>query len=47
MLETEDARDVAEQLFTLGDFANLLRAMKERGWTKGSVEYVIAQVFWE
>lgn len=47
MLTEEEARDVAEKLFTLGDFAVLMRAMESRGWTKGSVEYVTERVFWE
>lgn len=47
MLSSEEAADVAEKLFTLGDFAYLLRAMKRRGWTSDSVRYTVDHVFWE
>lgn len=46
-LPVEEARDVAEKIFTLGDFQNLLRAMRERGWMRGSVDYVIDQVWYD
>lgn len=46
-LPVDEARDVAEKIFTLGDFQNLLKAMRERGWTVGSVDFVVDQVFYE
>jgi len=47
MITTEDARDVAEKVFTYGDFAEIMRAMKARGWTRESVKCVLDEVFFE
>lgn len=30
-----------------GDLAEVLRALKEKGWTGPSVRYVVNRVFWE
>lgn len=32
---------------TYGQFAALLREMKQEGWTKESAQYVMGQVFYE